>query len=192
MKFESDSHYIDRVLNNDISAFAMLVEKHKDMVFTVALRILKNREDAEEIAQDAFVKVYQSLGTFKNESKFSTWLYRIVFNASVSKTRKRKLETTGIDTKIVENYSVDDIIGESDKLSHDEQKKLIGKILETLDPEDSALIQLFYYQECSTEEIGTIMNLTQANVKVRLHRLRKRLFFEANRLLNKEMEEIYL
>ena len=192
MKFESDKYYIDKVLNNDISAYTMLIEKHKNMVFTVALRILKNREDAEEIAQDAFVKVFQSLKSFKNESKFSTWLYRIVYNAAISRTRKKQIETTGIDTNIVENYSVDDIIGESKKMSNDEQKQLISRILDKLEPEDNALIQLFYYQECSTEEIGIIMNLTQSNVKVKLHRLRKRLFFEASQLLNKEMEEIYL
>ena len=75
MNFQSDSHYIDKVLNHDVNAYASLVDKHKNMVFTIALKIVRNREDAEEIAQDVFVKVYQSLKSFKKESKFSTWLY---------------------------------------------------------------------------------------------------------------------
>ena len=96
-------------MNNDVSAYTILVDKHKNMAFTVAYRIVRNREDAEEIAQDAFVKVYQSLKSFKKESKFSTWLYRIIYNTAISKTRKKQLETTNLDYNVVENFSTDEI-----------------------------------------------------------------------------------
>ena len=101
MRFESDSYYIEKVLNNDVAAFSKLIDKHKEMVFTVAVRILRNREDAEEIAQDTFIKAYKSLKTFKRESKFSTWLYRIAYNAAISKTRKKRLQTVDLDYEVI-------------------------------------------------------------------------------------------
>ncbi|OQX73652.1 MAG: hypothetical protein B6D61_12290 [Bacteroidetes bacterium 4484_249] len=190
MKYRSDIYYIDKVLNNDISAYATLVDKHKDMVFTVAYRIIRNREDAEEIAQDVFVKVYQSLKTFKKESKFSTWLYRIVYNTAISKTRKKYLNTTNLDYDVVENYSIDEIIEDVNSLDIDEQRIIINKVLEKLNPEENALIGLFYFKENSTEEISEIMSLSQANVKVKLHRIRKRMYEEVQQILSNNFKEV--
>ncbi len=192
MKYQSDSFYINKVLNNDVSAYTILVDKHKNMAFTVAYRIVRNREDAEEIAQDAFVKVYQSLKSFKKESKFSTWLYRIIYNTAISKTRKKQLETTNLDYNVVENFSTDEIKEDVNRLDNDEQKKIIYKILQHLNPEDSTLINMFYFKEHSTEEISDIMGLSQANVKVKLHRIRKKLYKEIQLIISKQHKEIYL
>lgn len=192
MKYQSDSFYINKVLNNDVSAYTILVDKHKNMAFTVAYRIIRNREDAEEIAQDAFVKVYQSLKSFKKESKFSTWLYRIIYNTAISKTRKKQLETTNLDYNVVENFSTDDIKEDVNRLDNDEQKKIVTKILQHLNPEDSTLINMFYFKEYSTEEISDIMGLSQANVKVKLHRIRKKLYKEIQLIISKQHKEIYL
>ncbi|MFW6101986.1 MAG: RNA polymerase sigma factor, partial [Bacteroidota bacterium] len=93
----SDEYYIERVLQGDHSSYATLVERHKDMVFTLAYRILKSREDAEEISQDAFMKAYRSLKKFRKEAKFSTWLYRIVYNLCVSRLRKNKKQIVSLD-----------------------------------------------------------------------------------------------
>jgi len=191
MKYKSDSFYIDKVLEGDVSAYSMIVDKHKDMVFTVALRIVRNREDAEEIAQDTFVKVYQSLKSFKKESKFSTWLYRIVYNTAISKTRKRQLETTGLEYEIIENYTLDNIKEDVNRLEYDEQKILINKVIEKLSPEESTLINLFYLKEYSTEEISEIMNLSKANVKVKLHRIRKRLYKEVQQIIEYDYKKMY-
>jgi RNA polymerase sigma-70 factor (ECF subfamily) len=79
------------VLKGEQSAYTFLVEKHKNLVFSIVLKVLSSREDAEEVAQDVFLKAYQSLGSFEMKSKFSTWLYRIAYNAAISKTRKKKV-----------------------------------------------------------------------------------------------------
>ncbi len=120
MKFKSDSFYIDQVLKGDTKSFAYLIDKHKDMVYTVALRIIRNREDAEELAQDVFVKAFQSIDKFKKESKFSTWLYRIAYNTSISKVRKKKMETSDLDVRIIENYTLDEVF---ENLNGLEQKR---------------------------------------------------------------------
>jgi len=192
MIFQSDNYYIDKVLNNDVNAYTSLVEKHKSMVFTIALKIVRNREDAEEIAQDVFVKAYQSLATFKKESKFSTWLYRIVYNAAISKTRKKNLETTNINYDIVENYSEDDINDNLNRLEENEQKKIINTVLKKLNAEDHLLVTLYYYDEKSVEEISEIANISQSNVKVKLFRTRKKLYGEIQRLIKSQHKEIYL
>ncbi|MBC8490229.1 MAG: RNA polymerase sigma factor [Bacteroidetes bacterium] len=191
MKYQSDSLYIDKVLEGDVSAYSMIVDKHKDLVFTVALRIVRNREDAEEIVQDTFLKVYQSLKSFKKESKFSTWLYRIVYNTAISKTRKRQLETTDLEYEIIENYTLDNIKEDVSRLEYDEQKILINKVIEKLSPEESTLINLFYLKEYSTEEISEIMNLSKANVKVKLHRIRKRLYKEVQQIIEYDYKKMY-
>ncbi len=190
MKYRNDIYYIDKVLNNDVSAYSTLVDKYKDMVFTVALRIVRSREDAEEIAQDVFIKAYQSLKSFKKESKFSTWLYRIVYNTAISKTRKRHLDTTNLDYDVVENYSIDEIVEDVNSLDIDEQKIIINKVIEKLNPEESTLISLFYFKENSTEEISEIMSLSKANVKVKLHRIRKKLYKEVQQILTNDFREV--
>ena len=192
MKFQSDSFYINKVLNNDVNAYASLVDMHKDMVFTIALKIVRNREDAEEIAQDVFVKAYQSLATFKKESKFSTWLYRIVYNTAISKTRKKQFRTTDLNYDIVENYSEDDINEDLNRLDNNEQKKVINTVLKKLNPEDHMLVILYYFKEYSTEEISGIVNISQSNVKVKLHRIRKKLYGEIQKFVKIQNKEIYL
>jgi RNA polymerase sigma-70 factor (ECF subfamily) len=192
MDFQSDNYYIDQVLNGGVNAYASLIDKHKNMVFTIALKIVHNREDAEEIAQDVFMKAYQSLSAFKKESKFSTWLYRIVYNTAISKTRKKSLETTNINYDIVENYSEDDINDNLNRLEEKEQKKIINTVLKKLNTEDHLLITLYYFDEKSVEEISEITTLSQSNVKVRLFRARKKLYEEIQRLIKSQHKEIYL
>lgn len=191
MEFQSDEYYIEQVLKGDKKSFAHLVDKHKHMVFTVALRIVRNREDAEEIAQDAFVKAYQSLDKFKQESKFSTWLYKIAYNASISKTRKKKIETAPIEVTVVENYTLDEIFENLDRLEENEQKTIIKQLFDTLNPDESTLITLYYYQQVQTEEIAVITGLSQSNVKVKLHRIRQKMHNELQKTLAKNMKEQY-
>ena len=99
MEYREDSFYINKVIKGDVSAYACLVEKYKSLAYTLALRIVRNPQDAEEIAQDAFVKAYNSLSKFKGDSKFSTWLYKIIYNTSVSKLRKKEIKTVSIDNR---------------------------------------------------------------------------------------------
>jgi RNA polymerase sigma factor (sigma-70 family) len=183
MKYLDDSHYIDRVLCGDVSAYASLVAKHKSLVFSIALKILESREDAEEIAQDTFLKAYQSLKSFEKKSKFSTWLYRIAYNAAISKTRKKKMEVVPMDDHIIYNYSTDEIATQVDRLDENEQLKMIEKVMEKLPADDHLLITLFYKADHSIEDISSITGLTQSNVKVRLHRIRKKMYDQIQEMI---------
>jgi RNA polymerase sigma factor (sigma-70 family) len=183
MKYQDDNFYIERVLSGDVSAYATLVTKHKSLVFSIALKILNNREDAEEVAQDCFLKAFQSLKYFEKKSKFSTWLYRIAYNASVSRTRKKRLEFVPMDNYVIqnysENYSPKTIMG----LEEHEQILLIDRALQRLSADERLLISLFYKGENSIEEISYITGLTISNVKVRLHRIRKKLYGEISEIM---------
>jgi RNA polymerase sigma-70 factor (ECF subfamily) len=183
MKYRDDSYYIEKVLNGDTAAYSILVEKHKNLVFSIALKILNSREDAEEIAQDAFVKAFHSLRTFENKSKFSTWLYRIVYNAAVSKTRKRSLETIPMDNYVIHNYSEDSLRPGIDEVDGNEQQVMLSKAMKILPDEDVLLLNLFYHGSRSIEDISEITGLSESNVKVKLHRIRKKLYDEMSSMM---------
>jgi RNA polymerase sigma factor (sigma-70 family) len=187
MKYQDDNFYIDRILGGEVAAYASLVEKHKEMVFSIALKILNNREDAEEVAQDAFVKAYQSLKSFERKSKFSTWMYRIVYNAAVSRTRKKKMEFVAMDDAIIRNYTETELTDRVDQLDENDQRMLMEKAIRRLPEEDHLLVTLFYHSDNSIDEISYITGLSASNVKVRLHRIRKRLYAEISAMMQAEM-----
>ncbi len=173
---QDDNFYIDLILKGDVNAFTELVNRHKRMVYLFALKMVKIPEDAEEIAHDAFVKAYQSLGSFKKESKFATWLYRIVFNESISYLRKKKLVTLSIDEprfSFMEAQETDSFIKE---LNDREQKAILMKAMQKLPDDERSVITLFYLQECSIKEICAITAYSESNVKIKLFRARKRLW----------------
>jgi len=176
MKEQDDIFQVQRVLAGNTAAFAVLVDRHKDLVFNIAYKIVRHREDAEEIAQDAFVKAYQSLRSFKGESKFSTWLYRIVYNASVSHTRKRHYEFREIDERVMSDTTEDEILEDLDRLDSNDQSRMVNKAINQLPPDESALVTLFYMDENSIDDISNITGLSVSNVKVKLHRIRKKLY----------------
>lgn len=178
MKFQEDNHYIERVINGDIPAYASLVEKHKNLVFSIAMKILNSREDAEEVAQDTFLKAFNSLKSFEKKSKFSTWLYRIAYNGAISRKRKKKMDAVEIDDHVMFNYSADEISANVHQMDESEQMKMIDKALLKLPETDNLLVTLFYKSEHSIEDISQITGLTQTNVKVKLHRIRKKLYEE--------------
>jgi len=183
MKFETDIFYIQQIIAGNARAYAFLVEKHKEMVFSIALKILHNREDAEEVAQDAFVKAYQSLSGFKNEAKFSTWLYRIVYNSAISKVRKKKLELSPLDDSTINNYSDDNMDSNFFLVEEPDQFELLQKALQSLPEDENVIVSLFYQNDHSIEDISAITGLTVANVKVKLHRIRKKLYTEMQKLM---------
>jgi RNA polymerase sigma-70 factor (ECF subfamily) len=190
MKYQDDNHYIDRVLSGDVSAYALLVTKHKNLVFSIALKILNNREDAEEVAQDCFLKAFQALKTFEKKSKFSTWLYRIVYNASISKTRKKRIDLVPMDNYVIHNYTEDDVSTGIDEIDPEEQKVMIERAIEHLTDDENLLITLFYKGENSIEDISNITGLSMSNVKVRLHRIRKKLHDDLAHMMNKAINEL--
>jgi len=190
MNTNTDQIYIDKVLQGETNAFAYLVNRYKNMVFTLALNIVKSREDAEEIGQDSFLKAFQQLHTFKGNSKFSTWLYTIVYRNAISMLRKKKIKTYDIDEFIIENYTTDCDFPQMESLKEKDQKKYVKKIIESLPEADAFLITLYYLNENSLEEIEEITGLTKSNIKVKLFRLRKKLYNELSLLLKEEIKEL--
>ena len=176
MKDQDDIYHVQSVLAGNTASFAILVERHKELAFNIALKIVRHREDAEEIAQDAFMKAYQSLRSFKGNSKFSTWLYRIVYNAAISHTRKRQHEFTQIDERVMSDTTEDEIIEDLDKVDSDSQAQMVNAAILRLPPDESALVTLFYMEENSIDDISHITGLSVSNVKVKLHRIRKKLY----------------
>lgn len=178
MGFQSDNYYVDKIIQGEVNAYARLVEKHKDMVYTIALRITRKKEDAEEIAQDAFLKAFEHLKEFKKQSKFSTWIYRIAYNAAISRIRRKSLETTLLDENMIEEVPEEQVQQDMEGLKEDEQRKMIDMALEQLNELDYLIITMFYLKEKSIDDIAEITGLTKSNVKVKLHRIRKRMYQE--------------
>jgi RNA polymerase sigma factor (sigma-70 family) len=170
-RVDRDLPTIERILRGEAAAFRELVEHHKDYAFTVALRILNNREEAEEAAQDAFVRAYNALATFNREAKFSTWLYRIVVNCALTVQQKRKMKTEDLENAKILRGGTD----ASDALKQKEQRHFIERALKLLSPDDVTMITLFYLKENSLEEIAESIGIETNTVKVKLHRARKRL-----------------
>jgi RNA polymerase sigma factor (sigma-70 family) len=172
----NDSVIISSVLQGDSQAYAELVKRYQNFVFTICLRYTSNREDAEEIAQDIFVKAYRSLADFRGESKFSTWLYTIVNTSCITFLRKKRLETKSLDDDRV--FAVADNMDGGMRANQVEQKSriaMVNQAIQLLSPDDAKIITLFYKGEQSLEEIGNILGLEPNTVKVKLHRARVRL-----------------
>jgi RNA polymerase sigma factor (sigma-70 family) len=171
-----DNEIISTVLQGNKQAYAELVKRYQNFVFTICLRYTSNREDAEEIAQDIFVKAYRCLSDFRGESKFSTWLYTIVNTSCITFLRKKKLHTHSLDDEKI--FSVADNIDGGMRANLVEQKSkvvMVNQAIQLLSADDARIITLFYKGEQSLDEIGTIMGMEPNTIKVKLHRARTRL-----------------
>ena len=180
MSKKDDLYFIEELKKGNSEAFKYLVERHKNMVFTIVSRIVRNKEDAEELAQDVFIKAYQSISKFKGKSKFSTWLYRIAYNISISHTRKKKYNTTEIDENLMSDQEIFETYNEFVNYEESEKKEILNEALKNLNKDEELLITLYYLEELSIKEICTITNLTQSNIKIKLFRARNKLFTVLN------------
>lgn len=183
MTFRDDSFYIGQVVGGDQNAYAALVDKHKEMVFTIAVKILRHREVAEEVAQDVFLKAFKALSSFKGDAKFSTWLYRIAYNTAISQSRRKKPVFSAIDDEMIDNYTTDAIGRSANELSREDQIAAVNKVMEKLPEEENLLLTLFYKNEKTIEDIAEITGYSQSNVKVKLYRIRKRMYDDLKRYL---------
>ncbi|HEX6845483.1 MAG TPA: sigma-70 family RNA polymerase sigma factor [Chitinophagaceae bacterium] len=187
-----DNEIISRVLRGEQNAYAELVNRYQAYVFTLTLRMIKSREDAEEVAQDVFVKAYRSLADFRGDSKFSTWLYTIVNTTCITFLRKKKLDVHSLDNEKV--FEVADNKDSGFRANLIEQKSRINMVNEAitmLSPDDAEIITLFYKAEQNLEEISKILRLETNTVKVRLHRARTRLKEKMEKNFSEEVKNIY-
>ena len=172
----NDIEIISKVLRGETQAYAEIVNRYQNYVFTLALRMLKNREDAEEVAQDVFIKAYRALADFKGASKFSTWLYTIVNNTSITFLRKKKLDMHSLDNEQV--FEMADSKDSGMSANQVEQKSkiaMVNQAISLLSPDDAEVITLFYKAEQTLDEIASVLNIETNTAKVRLHRARTRL-----------------
>jgi len=189
MGYINDLECIDKVKKGDLVAFTYLVEKYKEMVYTVALKVVGNTSDAEDIAQESFIKAYQNIGEFKRESKFSTWLYTIAYRSALYQIRKNKIDTRSIEAKDDEKFRARNNTQIED-FKIGEQRKYIKMAIDSLPSVEGLLITLFYINENTIEEISSITNLSTTNVKVKLFRARKKLKKKLDILLRGESNSI--
>ena len=172
----SDNEIISKVLTGDHQAYAGLVNRYQNYVFTLSLRIVKNREDAEEVAQDVFIKAYKYLADFRGASRFTTWLYTIVNNTCISFLRKKKLDIHSLDNEKVFELADNQDSGLRANLIEQKSKLgMVNKAIGLLNPDDAKIITLFYKAEQSLEETAQVLGIEVNAAKVRLHRARTRL-----------------
>lgn len=184
MELYSDTYYIERVKAGDTACFACLLDKYSRPVYSIILKIIRNREDAEELTQDVFMKVFKHLPSFKGECSFSTWIYRIAYNTAISETRKKKHEFLAIEDTVINNVTEQEITAMMEETDSYEQTEKLDAALAQLAPDERAIILLFYMREKTADEVAAITGLTVSNVKVKLHRIRKKLY-----IILKKMEE---
>jgi RNA polymerase sigma factor (sigma-70 family) len=175
MDYKGDIFYIEQVLKGKSHAFGYIVDRHKDKAYNLAFRICGNREEAEEIAQDSFMKAYRSLKGFKMKSSFATWLFRIVYNTAVSHVRIRKKGILSL-----EDFPADatDFIGTNtseEEAENEYRNSLVNFALQKICEEERGLISLYYYEEMSTDEISAVTGISKSNIKVKLFRARQKM-----------------
>ena len=187
----NDQHYINLIIEGDTNAFAVLVDRYKDLVYTLTMRMLKNKEEAEEVSQDTFIKAYKSLNKFKGDSKFSTWIYKIAYNTSLDRLKKNRKHFNDVAIDEFTEHQVKTIDNALDNLESKEQSEAIQDCIALLPSEDGFLLTLYYFDEMSLEEISQTVELTSNNVKVKIFRARKKLATILKNRLEPEIIEHY-
>ena len=187
----TDDQLIKQILAGDTNVFSVLVDRYKDLVFTLALRMVKNREEAEEVSQDTFVKVFKNLNKFKGKSKFSTWIYRVAYNSCLDRIKRIKREYNVVSIDEFTEHQVKTMDNALQQMEVHEHKQEIQKCLQLLPSEDGFLLTLFYFEDQSLEEIAKVVGLTANNVKVKLFRSRKKLATILKEQLEPELIESY-
>lgn len=183
-----DNTYIQKVIEGDADSFRYLIDRYKGKAFSVAFSVLRNQSFVEDVVQDAFIKAYQNINTFRGDSKFSTWLMRIVVNESIKVLRKQKLERQHINETDTINES--ELNNSLKAIKESEQKKYIDKALNNLPHRESTILQLYYLNEHSVNEIEEILELKADHIKVLLFRARKQFYTLLQNELKHELKSL--
>ena len=190
MENKTDEYYIREILKGDSGSFSFLVEKYQHMVYSLSLKILGNREEAEDAAQEAFMKAYNSLRFFSGRSAFKTWFFRIVYNNAISRQRSQKKREYGIEDVRLSNEELAVTETAMNKIQAEERNKYLTFGMEKLDSEEKAMLSFYYYDETPMEEIAVITGYSLSNTKVKIFRARKHLLSELHKILKDEIISI--
>lgn len=175
MAYTEDQVYLDKIINGDSSSYSVLVDRYKDMVYSIALKILNNPEDAGDAAQECFIKAYRQIHQFKGKSKLSTWLYTIVYRIAVSKLKENRIDTVTISDDHDERYISGHSDNQSEQLQAKQTQYYVKQAIEKLPKIEALLVTLHYINDLPIREVGEITGLSVPNVKIKLFRARKKL-----------------
>ena len=172
---QSDQELIVEIQSGKIASFRVLVERHKDRAFTLAVRLLKQRTDAEEALQDAFLRAFQGLEDFRGDAKFSTWFYRILYNVCLTRLGRAKPEAQqySFQEEEGEEFSLQIASGDSlpdEVLEQNEFMTLISREIERMPEQYRVILTLYYIEELSYEEMSDVLQLPLGTIKTHLFR----------------------
>lgn len=189
MTHTEDQVWIDSIKNGNHSSYAHIVDKYQHMVYNISMKILSNPDDAQDSAQESFIKAYQQISSFVGKSKFSTWLYTIAYRTAISKFRVNRIVTVEMDEEFGENYFSDDTASGLEQLYVKQQKKQVEDAIHKLPKIEALLITLYYMNEMPVKEIEEITGLGASNIKIQLFRARKKLERNLRPLLDEELKK---
>jgi len=175
MAFINDQHYINQIIEGNTNAFSVLVNQYKDLVFTLSYKMLKNKEAAEEVSQDTFLKIFNSINKFKGDSKFSTWIYKITYNTCLDRLKKSEKDNNVVYIEDFNEHKVKAIENILENIDEKERNQKIQECLQLLPSEEAFLLTLYYFDYQSIDEISKVINCNANNVKIKLYRSRKKL-----------------
>ena len=168
----TDGQLIHAILNGDTNAFTSLVEQHQDYIYTVCYSVLKNKAEAQEAAQDTFVKVYKSIEHYNEGAKLRSWMYKIAYRTSLDYIRKRKHSD---DLDVVEMVKADDGLRSDQMMEKEDLGEILSEAIDALPEDESVVVRLFYLEEMNIKELEEITGMSNSNIKVKLYRARKHL-----------------
>lgn len=182
MSEELDRQHLKRVLSGEKDAFRYFINSYQEMAIRIAFSIVQDETKARHVVQNAFIQAFKSLPSFKQEAKFSSWLYRIVVNEAIKINRKSKLEQRTVPILASHTVSLRTRNGALDNIELNEKKEEINRTLSLMKPKERLMLELYYLQENSISEIKLITGFSISNIKVLLHRARKNFaaFFESS------------
>ena len=173
MTIDYDSIYLNKVLDGDKEAFRYFIKEYQQMGYSIAISMVKSHQDAEDVTQNAFVRAYKCLRSFKRTSKFSSWFYKIVVNESLKHIKKYQGDRRYSEITNQHKELESDFRNAVDEIDLSEKKIAIKKALDRMKPKEALVLKLYYLHEQSHLELMDSTGWTQSNVKVLLHRARK-------------------
>lgn len=189
MTHTEDQVWIDSIKNGNQASYAFIVDKYQHMVYNISMKILSNPDDAQDSAQESFIKAYQQIGSFAGKSKFSTWLYTIAYRTAISKFRVNRIITIEVNEDMQGSYFADPTASGLEQLQLKQQKKQVEDAISNLPKIEALLITLYYMNELPVKEIEEITGLGSSNIKIQLFRARKKLERNLRPLLEEELNK---
>lgn len=177
---------IRMVREGNLAAYAALVDRYKTLAYAIALKIVRVEEDAEDVAQEGFIKAFQQLHQFEGKSKFSTWLYTIVYRTAIQKVKESRVKTMSITQQFRENFTNDYGHPQIRLMEAGDVSSSVNRAIQKLPKTEGLLVMLYYIHDHSIREIQDITGLSLPNVKIKLFRARKFLERELRFLMNDE------